>query len=354
MFYSVSTPYQRLLKGHKSNSSLSAKMLLVIVFAVFCSAAVMPVSMADVVYLKSATGNPETEKTMEGFVVKVSDDEVIIKTTDGISMPLSRKSVSRIEFKPLRIEPTNGIKTGATTSSSSGFSKPELEPLTSEPTVSGNTTTTDPHYAYGEATSKPSTTTSTDYTTQPAQRPLLQHLYRFPESDNRYDERVFVTLSRFKGSRTNKVYAGLYNFNDKGTFWIRLPNSAESTTEVVFDVFGRRNQGSFGESFDVQARFLDEWGNLVADSSRESYTNPSGMEGNRVEEWFYLLENISGLGGSKKVTWNVPPRTKTIEIRVLSSENNTAGNPGVTHHLVGYLGNVVVSVSDTGHSASAQ
>ncbi len=159
-----------------------------------------------------------------------------------------------------------------------------------------------------------------------------------------------MTLSRFKGNRTNKVYAGLYNFNDKGTFWIRLPQSTEVPADISFDVFGRRNQGSFGESYDVQARFLDEWGNLVEDSTRESYENPSGMEGNRVEEWFYMLENISGLGNSKKVTWTAPPRTKTIEIRVITKRPKA----GPTHHLVGYLGNVVVSVADTGHSASAR
>ncbi len=169
MFISVPAHFYRLFQGPQNGSLSLAKMLLVSAFAVLVSWAFMPFSDADVVYLKNESGNPETEKFMEGIVTKVSEDEVVIKTTDGVSMPLSRKSVSRIVFKPLRIEPTQGA---TTTTSATNTNAKVLEPLTSEPVVSGHTTTTEPNYVYGDASTKTATTTSQDFTAQPAQRPL--------------------------------------------------------------------------------------------------------------------------------------------------------------------------------------
>lgn len=224
-----------------------------------------PMGWADSVRLKDQA-NP-----INGHVVSVSETQVVLKTKDGNQLPLNRASVQDIQFD-----------TG-------------LQKLAS----AGSFFHREPSGVY------------------------------FPEEDGSIDDKLFVTLSKFKGKSSQRTYAGLYHFSDKGTFWIRLPKPQNKSSDLQFALYGKQNGQQEVERYSLKARFLDEYGNTLEDSPSVTFDKKRA----EVVEWFQLLDGISGLAGKKDVSWRVPEGTKTIEFKVLSSEAEIS-------HLVGYLGNL--------------
>jgi hypothetical protein len=241
-------------------------------------------------------------------VTAVTPEFVKVQTPDGQAHALSRRRVVRIEMDPVHAkDPTPPAG-------------PVLKPLPMRP--------------MGEASLENDSSGKSTAVNALMYSPLLPGL-SFTNEKGEVNDKHFVTLSRFKGQSTRQVYAGLYNFQNKGTFWIRLPQTQSRPADLQFVLYGKQNvsqaQAQPPEPYDLQARFLDEQGNAIASSPMASF-----QEGQITEvEWFHLLEGMSGLCGKKEVTWRVPEGTKTIEFRVMSAED-------APRRLVGYLGNVTL------------
>lgn len=333
---------------------------------------------ADKVYLKGET------QPIEGKVLSVGQDEVLIQLPEGQQLPLIRQKVERVEMgqssptsspvknppplpepppskpppskplhsKPLHSKPSNS-KPLESHNPASGHD-PELRPLSNH---------TSPHHSLEQpitpvppplpiiqleaeaATAEPVLEETTSQGNQfmmlapnlPTQLPQFSSL----------SEEMFVSLSRFKGKITQNQYAGLYNFPQRGTFWIRFPSPATEATPLQFTLFGKQHKANAKstevtlipgpEAFILEVRFLTDQGEPIGKPEQVSYKPQAGQ----LVEWFHLLENMSGLCDPMILAVTLPQNTKVVEFRVI----NGNGSEG-SRHLVGYLGQIQVGQAE--------
>jgi hypothetical protein len=258
-------------------------------------------AQADTVNLK------DQPKPLYGKILSVSDELIILEAENGSRIPVARKSVSSIEF------------TGA----------PQVTaPVPDKAVASFNSNQAIPAPPKLPQSNESKGINALMYS------PIVP-LLSFPNEKGEINEKLFITLSKFKGHKSQKQYAGLYNFTNKGTFWVRLPQVQQKSADLQFTLFGKQGildkQTQLPENYAVQARFLTDGGELIEESPVASFS------GNQAEmvEWLYLLEGMSGISGKSEVSWRVPEKTKTIEFRVISSGDNN-------RHLVGYLGQLTL------------
>ncbi|MBY0405378.1 MAG: hypothetical protein K2X66_15870 [Cyanobacteria bacterium] len=307
----------------------------------------LPPAFADQVYLKS--NSPQSPILYEGKVLSMSGQEILIQLQDGRKAHFKREEVHSIQLDT----PGGELKsvTVPLPVPSESYQPPLFEKMEGFPVppplpnaLNSPPTMLDTHSSDSQSgLSQPSLRglvppPSASYNNLPnAQQPMTQLMFSpllpivsFPSAKGEVNETQFVTLSKFKGSQSKITYAGLYNFINKGTFWIRLPQPQLSKAELQFMLYGKQtiqeNKILPPETFSVQALFLDENGVILEQSSVATFQE------NQPEliEWFQLLEGMSGLSGKMQVTWHVPHKTKNIEFRVIAAA-------GEGRHLVGYL-----------------
>lgn len=242
-------------------------------------------ALADVVHLNTQ------RDPMYGTVVEVSADKVILQTLTGNRLPFSRTSVRSIEFE----HPTQA----ETSVPSTTLPQPALASMN---------------------TLRPNTPNQTISLTN---------------DKGLVNEQQFITLSRFKGQTSQQTYAGLYNFANKGTLWIKLPKSPEKAGDLQFVLYGKPDNQSSPEKYTVRAQFLDENGTALEESPLASFDG----ESTEIIEWFQLLDGISGVTGKREVSWRVPEQTRTIEFRIITPDSEN-------RHLVGYLGNLTLVIPE--------
>lgn len=322
----------------------------------------IPSAMADQVFIKGE------KEPIEGKILSVGNDEVLIEISEGRQLPLLRSKVERMELG-------NGKKPGATPP------VPEApiysaRPVQAAPKAVSNIAKPDP----GLRPAQLETATPADI--NPGLRPIIvlpdtpaldtsefpplrtqpvstsnnsknnaamNHLMYSPvippppsalqSGLATLQDDAFVSLSRFKGHVSQGQYMGLYNFLNKGTLWIRLPQPQPETALLRFTLYGKQHRSPEKsteltltpgpESFGVEVRFLDDQGNALGDTPLVQYQQQQGL----LVEWFHLLENMSGLCDPMEVSLSVPAGTKIIEFRVVTA-------PDAPRHLVGYLGQV--------------
>lgn len=267
-------------------------------------------SPADTVVLKPTGSEPERQ--LQGSVLSVTDREVILKTPEGIRLPLSRSSVSWIYLG----DGTEGFTRAGEPDTSA--SNPPVPATAMQPVVPITTPISAPNTPVRPAPSLEKLYHNLDH-----------HSLHFPGENGGIDEKRFITLSRFTGHRSGSLYAGLYNFTDKGTFWIHLPDLLTRPGTLRFTLYGKKNEAQPTERFSAKARFIDATGRVIGESPLAFFSDTDSPP----VEWFRHLEGISGLGGAALVEWQVPAQTRSIEIRATSESNPD-------RHLVGYLGNL--------------
>jgi len=311
-------PRRRLKRGHK----------VITMAAICCLLGATNPAFSDVVILKpQRDGNP---RTLQGEVLSVDQREVLLRiedgTPDGLNVPLSRDSVLEIIFSRHRIEMT-----------------PEAErqvlsrPIFSSPGMLDSD-------MYG-APVPPAPTGPAHTAPSPVTEPRTVLSLATPQGV--VDDQTFILLSRFRGLVSQATYAGLYNFDNKGTFWVRLPVPVAGGGELRFTLFGKQNAGNGGDSisnfgggnqerYAVKARFIDENGRLIEESPLIMYEGHDHTNGgDPFSEWFEHLDGIAGLSGRHSAALDIPPGAKTIEFRAASGSN-------AERHLVGYIGDVHV------------
>ena len=259
------------------------------------------IAYADVVVLKQQNGNPS--RTLQGDIIYVNRREVLLKISDGTEVPLIRDSVLEILFSRDRIE----------------ISPQTEQRLLSRPAL------LDPDMYSAPVPAPPVTTANGNYLQGSGNYKTLVSLIT---ERGKVDDETFVLLSRFRGVSSQSTYAGLYNFDNKGTFWVRLPQSIPFQAQFKFALFGKQNNDP-SESFAVKARYLNDSGHLLEESPMILYNG--GSAGEPFAEWFEHLDGISGLNGRHDITLDVPAGTRTIEMRAASTTNPE-------RHLVGYIG----------------
>lgn len=257
------------------------------------------VAEADVVVLR------EDGRKLYGRVVSVSNTEVVLEEPDGTRLPLSRRAVFQIVF-------TENDQ-GGRPEGSPGSSPPTPVPPSPDEEVVDNELSPAPAATGEEATGRT--------------------VFLFPEADGSFNDNVFAILSKFRGNDTGGLYAGLYNFEDKGTFWIQLPRIQHIGSELHFSLYGKWSTGEPVEKFSLKARYLDSVGRQIGESPLVFFDY--GQSPPRLVEWFDRLEDVAGLGGARSIIWQIPARTRTVEFRAFSAQPDER-----EHHLVGYLGNM--------------
>lgn len=239
----------------------------------------------DTVYFNDG-GRP-----VNGEIQSMSDQQVKLRLPDGTLLPLNRSAIRHIDFGP---QPhTNAL--------------PELDNSSTVPVLSPLRSFESP-YINAPSVTFPST-----------------------ENDSQYNNDTFIVLSTFRVASTHHLYAGLYKFDGKGTFWVRLPRTESSQRSMRFSLFGKMNKNKEPETYTLKARYLDQSGNALGESMLADFDNP-----NSESEWFEYLEGMSGLTGKVDVQWPIPAYTKTIEFQVTNSSLNG-------RHLVGYISDLMVS-----------
>ncbi len=262
----------------------------------------MGTTFSDTVYLQTQS------RGISGTVVSVTEREVILKTEDGLLLPLNRGSVERIIFGAERVDP--------------GGRQSIIEPMPPLPDAPPTPA----------ASTEEIPVSNTMRQVYPLPGNVQEVDLEFPNTLGSFSEDTFVALSRFKGLNSNRMYAGLYHFEDRGTFWIRLPYVQAATGELRFTLYGKKNTNQPVEKYEVKANFLNEQGHVLS-QSKVAVFDASHVP---VVEWFQHLQDISGLAGKVEVAWSVPPGTKTVELQAISLDDPS-------RHLLGYLGDLVLT-----------
>lgn len=274
--------------------------------AFWLSMALPLTAQADVVHLLDPSGG----KPLSGTVVSVTAEQVVIKTIEGKTLPLARSSVRSIEFAPVQPAPV--------------------------PTATPVTTAAQPSRPQASRPPMQEARMESLESTAPARLSSGGILLKLTNDKGEVNDKNFVTLARFKGERSQQTYAGLYNFANKGTFWVRLESPQPQVGELQFFLHGKPLEKNGVEPFSIKARFLDATGQLIGESPLAVFDGGNNQE---VLEWFQLLGGVSGVHGKQHVSWRVPSRTQTIEFRVVSSRDEN-------RHLVGYLGNLTLATPE--------
>ncbi|MGE0200539.1 MAG: hypothetical protein AB7P76_06190 [Candidatus Melainabacteria bacterium] len=258
---------------------------------------------------------------LTGKILSVTADKVILQTPAGYKIPISRVDVMEIHFDGIDTDP--GTLKPITTSPASG---PVSAPVSDDPSQP-----LPPRLA-------------------PQAPPSTWTAVRFPAGDNAEtpddSPGSVVVLSRFRGQAGKTTYAGLYNFEDKGTLWVRVPQVVAADSHLTFYLFGRNTPGEKPEDFTIQARYLNDGGTELGRSAWFYYQPPSMPpvktpgDDERPAEWFDQLPGKAGVTAGLPVSWTVPPMTRTIELRVQGAVPEVPAPR--RDHLVGYLSGLVL------------
>ena len=244
--------------------------------------------------------------TLHGDVVGVDNQMVVVRNSQGQVQRVAKSQIDHIRFNS-RIDPTDvPMMLGA----ADGGDVNPWRPATDSDWAS--TSTLDSYSAYNRT------------------------LWQFPDNNGgAFNKDIFGVLATFKGASTGKLYAGLYNFDEKGTFWIRLPkNNSTPANQLRFTLHGKHHPRLQFEPFTVKAQFFNQSGSQIGESTQVQVGSNYGSTG-QPAEWFHLLQGVSGVTSPQPVQWKLPKGTQSVEFQVLSTKDNR-------RHLVGYLGNLSV------------
>lgn len=294
-----------LIKAMKPLPVISALLLSSMLGGVFNLAA-----HADTVYLSQNRLSSAITRRVDGQIVKMNNDQIFLRTADGKITALNRSLVRSISFsnKTATPEPPAPAAQDLPSILEPGFQPVHLSPM-------------------------PTPSNANPFPELEQRVVVGARNLAFPDiTGQSYDERHFIPLSTFVGGQSKRVYAGMYYFQEKGTFWVRLPEIANQPKQLKFTLFGKLNKNQPTENFRVQARFIDAYGQAIGESAEQAFELVSRP---RPIEWFDQLDGTSGIGGQVEVFWLIPEDTKTIEFRVVSADTPN-------RHLVGYLGDIVV------------
>lgn len=307
---------------------------------------------ADKVFLKGET------QPVEGKVLSVGQDEVLIQLPEGQQLPLIRQKVERME---LNNTSSKGFLHNSPPVPDGPSSKPikaqdpELRPLSNHSLE--NYGQDQPVSPLPQASPSPIIQLETE-SSESQFEPQLEKLSqgnqfmmlaptvptKLPQFST-LSEEMFVSLSRFKGKLSQNQYAGLYNFPQRGTFWIRFPSPVTEATPLQFTLFGKQHKANpkstevtltpGPEAYVLEVRFLSDQGETIGKPEHVTYKPQAGQ----LVEWFHLLDNMSGLCDPMLLAVTLPQQTKVVEFRVINGEEGA-------RHLVGYLGQIQLGQAD--------
>jgi sRNA-binding regulator protein Hfq len=191
---------------------------------------------ADTLMLRDGVtiaGQKVSGASLQGDVVGIDDQYVILRNSQGQAQRVPKAQIDTIRFGS------------------------RIDPLAS-PTNSGWT----PPISH----ESPSILSPTDTTTEPDNSFAL---WRFPDNNGKFNKDIFGVLATFKGESTGNLYAGLYNFDDKGTFWVRLPKqNAPKASQMRFTLYGKHYPQQRLEPFTVKAQFFNSGGTRIGESAQ--------------------------------------------------------------------------------------
>jgi hypothetical protein len=307
---------------------------------------------ADKVFLKGEA------KPIEGKVLSVGQDEVLIQLPEGQQLPLIRQKVERVELNQPSPSPKSSVQNApplpeSPHPSAASIQDPELRPLSNQSLETHGLEEQPVTPALLPPQPLPilqleaeSTEPQLEEVSQGTQLIMLAPSIptKLPQFSTLTEE-MFVSLSKFKGKVTQNQYAGLYNFPQRGTFWIRFPSPATEATPLQFTLFGKQHKANpkstevtltpGPEAYVLEVRFLSDQGETIGKPEQVTYKPQAGQ----LVEWFHLLENMSGLCDPMVLAVTLPQKTKLVEFRVINGEEGA-------RHLVGYLGQIQLGQAD--------
>lgn len=244
-------------------------------------------------------------RVANGRVLDVSDEQLVFQIPGRKAQTYARNQVTKIVYEPIRIDMT--------------------EPL--EPRLN--------KHEANKPSSKKKTTSKNGLKVADLFKTHGEVRFAFPSQNSSYDPAVFRFSTMVTGETSQSIYAGLFNYPNRDTFRMELPQPQQGRGQLKFNLYGVFKTQSYPESYLSRVVFLDPHGRIVATSPVLHYGGDG--EKNSVQpqffEWLRDQNGQLGLSEKRPVDLIVPAGTKTIAFQTSTPQSSSV-------HLVGFISNI--------------